>query len=742
MSLLNDASLVFIPSGYKEDKVYSIIPSNGAGDLDFVRGCDATRINPQSLVEGTPWNLVSYSEDFTAWTAANGATVTANNTTSPIGNLDADRVNISTSNYSGLYKTISLNGQYTISVYAKKGTKNWIYFLDLAGSTARAWFNLNNGTLGYVYAGYTATITDAGNGWYRCTLVDTLNGTGYFQIGFSEADNTISVTSAGTAYIWGAQLNIGSTAKPYFPTTDRLNVPRLTYSPTLIERQSTNLVKYSEQFNNSVWVANNTTLTVNDRISPNGTLVADKFVGTVNSTSPSLSDGSKVYYNSGSNSTIQALNNTFTCSVYVYAETAITIQLFLYEWGGAESGQSFTLTPNTWQRIEYTKVFSGGTGSVGMAIQCNANTIWAWGAQLETGALSSYIPTTSTAVTRTATYNSGCPSLLLEKQSTNIALYSEQFDNAAWDKINVTVTANNITSPDGTINADKIEYTNANNYFITYSTNNQNTSYTISAYAKKGTTNLFSLREVFYFGSTARFDLTNGSIVSDTTGTAKIENVGNGWYRCSITQAYTSGQTNVHWSFDNRTSTGNLYLWGAQIEASSYPTSYIPTTSATATRLADSCSKTGISSLIGQTEGTMYAEIKVSKLIGTASRYIFHISDGTANNRIYMAFSGASSNVLRARIFNSGTLQCSIDTSTLTNTGTYKLALAYKNNDIVFYVNGIQIGTDTNATIPTCSVVNLGQNLAGASQLEDGISSAIIWKTKLTNTQLEKLTTL
>lgn len=138
----------------------------------------------------------------------------------------------------------------------------------------------------------------------------------------------------------------------------------------------------------------------------------------------------------------------------------------------------------------------------------------------------------------------------------------------------------------------------------------------------------------------------------------------------------------------------------------------------------------------------MYAEVKVSKLIGTASRYIFHISDGTANNRIYMAFSGSSSNVLRGRIFNGGTLQCSIDTSTLTNTGTYKIALAYKNNDIVFYVNGVQIGTDTSATIPTCSRVDLGQNYANASQFGDSINNANIWKTRLTNTELATLTTI
>ena len=84
MSLLNDASLVLIPSGYKEDKVYSIIPSDGSGDLDFVRGGSGTRINSLGQVENVCWNLFNDSEDFTfgTWSKVN-ATVTGNTTVAP-----------------------------------------------------------------------------------------------------------------------------------------------------------------------------------------------------------------------------------------------------------------------------------------------------------------------------------------------------------------------------------------------------------------------------------------------------------------------------------------------------------------------------------------------------------------------------------------------------------------------------------------------------------------------------------
>ena len=147
-----------------------------------------------------------------------------------------------------------------------------------------------------------------------------------------------------------------------------------------------NLLGYTEDFSNTAWgKVQNATVTTNTFTAPNGTLTADTITGTINSTNPTTSNGSKVFYHSGNNATIQAQNNTLTGSIYVYATTAITIQLFMYEWGGAEFGQSYTLSANTWQRISITSTFSGGTGNVGLAIQSNANTLYAWGAQLELG---------------------------------------------------------------------------------------------------------------------------------------------------------------------------------------------------------------------------------------------------------------------------------------------------------------------------------------------------------------------
>ena len=91
-TLLEQASLVLIPSGYKEDTVYSVIPSNGSGDMSFTRASDGTRINSDGLVEVTPWNLLTYSEDFSngAWIKTN-ATIVANDAIAPNGTTTADK---------------------------------------------------------------------------------------------------------------------------------------------------------------------------------------------------------------------------------------------------------------------------------------------------------------------------------------------------------------------------------------------------------------------------------------------------------------------------------------------------------------------------------------------------------------------------------------------------------------------------------------------------------------------------
>ena len=552
-------------------------------------------------------------------------------------------------------------------------------------------------------------------------------------------------------------------------------------SAGLIEVVPRNLFTFSEQFENVNWVKSGVTITANTINSPSGTLTADTF--NLASTPTAISRSLSVE--------VVGTNLVCTASIYLKYKDRQFIQL---TWGSGFNGTNYvnvdvingTITQgvyttanisqleNGWFRVNITTTgastsptlyiwaIDNGTASRA-ANSSGTGGYYIWGAQLDNGSTATeYFPTTTRLnIPRIDYTNGSCPSLLVEPQRTNLILRSEEFENVSWTKVNTTVTANSINSPSGNLTADTITATGVLGLRVVQTNSISfiaSSSYSLTVFAKKGTNNFIQIILPMGIGGMfANFNIDTGVVgtlgtITGTEPTSSIKNLSNNWYRCTINFTSTATTDNLAsiaivtsasaLRAESNTLTTSVYLWGAQLETASYASSYIPTIATTVTRNADVISKTGISSLIGQTEGTIYAEIKVNKLIGTASRYIFHISDGTANNRIYMAFSGASSNVLRGRIFNGGTLQCSIDTSTITTTGTYKLALAYKNNDIVFYVNGVQIGVDTSATIPTCSKVDIGHNYAGASQLGDGIANTNIFKTRLTNTELQSLTTL
>jgi hypothetical protein len=311
--------------------------------------------------------------------------------------------------------------------------------------------------------------------------------------------------------------------------------------------------------------------------------------------------------------------------------------------------------------------------------------------------------------------------------------YSEQFDNADWLKYQCSVSANQTTSPDGTQNADKLTlsgssgtYTGLLYRLIAVGAN--------SIYMKNDSIGSGKFYIQVDGVGNAKWNA-DGTLNSVSGGTATNgENMGNGWFR--FTFVVTSGSY-INYGIADATTGNSIFIWGAQVEAGSYATSYIVSTSASATRVADACSKTGISSLIGQTEGTMFAQMSAQD---SPANNWFQILDGGANNWIFIGLDGSK---FRGYVrLGSSTVFDNL-TFTLTNGVAAKIALAYKSGDIALYINGSQIAVSSNTFTPSASISQvIFGDLTSPPQDSAKYSQAVLFKTRLTNAELASLTTI
>jgi hypothetical protein len=427
MSLLTQASICITPNGYKEGKLYSVIPSDGSGDMSVVRATTATRVNSAGLVELVPYNLIRRSEEFNLIWSPVRSSITANSTTAPDGTLTADTLIDDTNNnihYIAQAFT-AINGAATISVYAKANQISQIQLVASQGTTPMGrGFDLSTGTVftesvgGVISNDLGQSITDVGNGWYRCEMSWTSTGQNEFWILLSVSNAaTFTGTGANGIFIWGAQLVEGSTAKDYQKTETRLNIPRLDYSngtcpSLLVEPQRTNLLTYSSSFDNADWVKVTSTITANSTTSPSGIQDADTLVAT--------SDYGRI------EKVVTYTDAPYTLSVFI--KKSSVSQIFALAFSAIGGIDEFSVNINTgaiisqganismvacedygdyWRVIGTSTRVSGGSVSTrtvrifgGYPININAVI---WGAQLELGNyVSSYIPTTSASVTRNA----------------------------------------------------------------------------------------------------------------------------------------------------------------------------------------------------------------------------------------------------------------------------------------------------------------------------------------------------
>jgi hypothetical protein len=346
-----------------------------------------------------------------------------------------------------------------------------------------------------------------------------------------------------------------------------------------------------------------------------------------------------------------------------------------------------------------------------------------------------------------------CPNILLEPQRTNLVLRSEEFDNATWVKANVSVTANTTTAPNGTLTADTLtSISGLGQHRIQQATNvTSGTNYSYSIYAKKDTNNfiqIVGLLDGFGVNIWANYDLENGVVGSvGSSASASIQSVGNGWYRCTITGAAIATLSNPFSVFIVTSATSlraetnslstSVFIWGAQLEAGAYPTSYIPTSSASVTRNADVISRGNIftNGLITASGGTWFVDLRNN---------LARTRDGAFNGVIYLGdssnavtgscfrFWGATSSRFIIQKFISG-INTPLFTTTTDNC---KIAIKWNGTTADVFQNGVKV---VSATAFTATSLNfLG---GGAEQLPANINSMALFPTPLTDTQCIALTT-
>jgi hypothetical protein len=511
----------------------------------------------------------------------------------------------------------------------------------------------------------------------------------------------------------------------------------------LIEKVRTNLALQSQSFATSaVWSTVNGTITDNVGIAPDGTNTASKIIA------PSADPF--VY---------QTLTLSGQVAVSCYVKG---IGSSIGKTGSIRAGAStfvFTISGD-WERFVVVHN-AGGAETYGLETPEAAavsDEVLLWGFQVEYGDISTdYIATTTAAVSvgpvanlpRLDYLDSSCPKLLLEPQRTNLVTYSEQINQ--WLQERTSVTANAITSPDGYTNADKVNAdstpdTTHQTYNGPYTNTAGNVAF--SGFFKKGE------YDWVHFGagsanSKAWFNLNTGvvgSTQSDVVTTSMVD-YGNGWYRCISVVNLASTSNYVEFgpaSVDNSrvisgTPSGGIYGWGIQMEnASSYATSYTPTLSAASTRGADDALKTGISSLIGQTEGVVFLDFEIQNPISaqTSDPVLWYMKDGSGGERYVELYS--TGDLVYVEV--AASVIANIQKTGLT-VGRHKCAVAYAPNDMTFFVDGIQIGTSTSGTPNGFSTFAL-QYYSATYTGQQMVNQTLLFKTRLTNAELASLTTL
>jgi hypothetical protein len=613
----------------------------------------------------------------------------------------------------------------------------------------------------------------------------------------------------GTArFDWyGAQLESGAFATSYIPTsgtaaTRAADVASITGSNFGVTR--TNLLVRSEEFDDAAWTKSNSSITANTIVAPDGTLTGDKLVEDTATAAHQLTVNLPFDYVSGTTYTLSCYIKAASRSKFQLAwrsdwfpsDNNLTADLSTGTISvGVNATGTITAVGNGWYRISVTST-ADATGSspsdLFMRLVSDAGSLtytgdgtsglYIWGAQLEVGsAVTPYIQSPSvftsrassgtyvggngliqTATTNEARYDHDPISLigkglLLEEARTNVVTWSQDFSQADWTKNASTVVTTAVASPIQGVNYQKIEATSAN-------TTVGITSVAVTAATQQRAVSFFaqplgniSRVLVVVQGADARINVNLADGTFTTNAAATGSTVAVSGQRFSVSTPTLTNATGVRFFLkqtgDTDTDTPTtiaigegLYLIGAQMEVGAFPTSYIPTTTATVTRAADISTSVATSvfesSWYNATSSSVFAEWKTlaSSMPSGSAQWLAEFSNGTTSDRQSLFQIQAANALISQNSFFGGAGAGRLDAGgPYVNTNS-KVASSYAALDRALVANGGSIASSTAGVLPIgINQVNIGSSL-GTAPLNGHIRRLTYWPTRLGNEVLQRIT--
>ena len=407
---------------------------------------------------------------------------------------------------------------------------------------------------------------------------------------------------------------------------------------------------------------------------------------------------------------------------------------FIFRSWSNVSGRTYRINFQGTGNVRYRTGFSGSDGTikaislptiVEFEATSNTNRIQIYGATSGTGVLDSVSIKEVTGDRARLNYEiegglvNTKPSLLLENQSTNLVTYSEDFSQWSLGANGFLTYEKDIVAPDGTLGVYRLKLPATGTTYLLSNTFSSSNPLTVSVFAKAtGTGN-------------DNFNLyTGGSNVSPLK-TATDE-----WQKFE----YTASGNSFYIINSGDSFVSDIYIWGAQAEALSYCTSYIPTNGSTQTRAAETCNGAGTSSIFESSEGILYAEI--AALANSTNYRVISISDGTTSNVVRFYYSPTANRVGVNLRSNSANV-FSIANLSITNALEFiKIAVSYKLNNFKIYINGTQVQSYTSGNIPIGLNELAFDNGAGNDVFYGKIRDIRVYNTKeMTDSEVDILLT-